>query len=63
MYLAILYLPLLGAICAGLFGRYLGNSGAQIITILNVGLTFLFSVLIFIEVALRGSICYLKLFN
>ncbi len=32
MYVAAIFLPLLGSIVAGLFGRFIGDRGAQIVT-------------------------------
>nr|NP_044800.1 NADH dehydrogenase subunit 5 [Reclinomonas americana]AAD11915.1 NADH dehydrogenase subunit 5 [Reclinomonas americana] len=63
MYLLIVFLPLLGSITAGFFGRYLGKQGAAIITTSCVGLSSLFSMVAFYEVGLCGSPCYLRLFN
>ena len=39
MYLSIIFLPLLSAITAGLFGRYIGKQGAVIITTSSVFLS------------------------
>ena len=41
--LAIPLLPLLAAVIAGLFGRTIGRTGAHVVTIAAVGLSFLFS--------------------
>jgi NADH-quinone oxidoreductase subunit L len=54
MLAAVVFLPLLGAVIAGLFGRQIGDKGAQIITSLLVGLSALLSVVIFIDVVLDG---------
>jgi hypothetical protein len=55
MYLSILLLPLLGSISAGLFGRKLGSTGSQIVTILClVGASILASIA-FYEVAICSS--------
>jgi len=53
MYSAVVFLPLLGAIIAGFFGRKIGDKGAQIVTSGLVGLSALLSVAIFIEVVLN----------
>jgi NADH-ubiquinone oxidoreductase chain 5 len=54
MYLAIIILPLLGSIVAGLFGRKVGVSGAQIITCLCVIVTTLLATVTFFEVGLNN---------
>ena len=43
MYLTIIILPLISAIGAGLFGRYLGSKGAGIFTTISIILTSLLS--------------------
>ncbi len=54
MYAAVVFLPLLGSIIAGFFGRKIGDLGSQIVTCVGVGLSALLSVLIFIEVVVNG---------
>ena len=55
MYLNIAFLPLLGSIVSGFFGRFLGGRGSCFITIFCVSLTFFLSRLAFYEVGLAGS--------
>ena len=62
MYLTLVLLPLIGAFTAGFFGRYIGPKGAQIITTTCTGSSALLSFVIFYEVALCESPCYLTLF-
>lgn len=62
MYITIVLLPLLSAIVAGFFGRFIGSKGAQFITTSSVGLAFILSCIAFYEVALSGSPCYVTLF-
>ena len=62
MYLSIIFLPLIGAITAGLFGRYIGKQGAIILTTTLVFLSSLFSFIVFYEVVLSHSVCSIKLF-
>lgn len=50
IYSAIVFLPLLGAIIAGFFGRQLGNSGSQWLTTILVGISALLSWVVFIDV-------------
>ncbi|MGF1611576.1 MAG: NADH-quinone oxidoreductase subunit L [Kiloniellales bacterium] len=49
------FLPLIGAIIAGFFGRVVGDRGAQIITCSLMVLAALLSVFVFIDVALAGN--------
>ena len=63
MYVLLVFLPLLGAISAGFFGRFLGRKGAPLITISCLSITFLLSCFAFYEVALAGSPCYVTLFT
>ncbi|MCA1906885.1 MAG: NADH-quinone oxidoreductase subunit L [Magnetospirillum sp.] len=55
MYVAAVFLPLLGSIVAGLFGRFIGDRGAQIVTCTLLGVSALSSALIFKEVAIDGN--------
>nr|UAX20291.1 Nad5 [Alaria esculenta] len=61
MYLNIVFLPLLGSLVAGFFGRFLGGRGAGLVTISCIGLSFFLSGLAFYEVGLGGSSTYLYL--
>jgi proton-translocating NADH-quinone oxidoreductase chain L len=63
MYLLLVFLPLVGSISAGLFGRFLGTKGSQIITTSCLALTTLFSWYAFFEVGLSGNIVYIDLFT
>ena len=63
MYISIVFLPLIGAITAGLFGRFLGKTGAIIVTVCSVFLSSLFSFIVFYEVVLCHSVCSFKLFT
>ncbi|MEL6746345.1 MAG: NADH-quinone oxidoreductase subunit L, partial [Pseudomonadota bacterium] len=55
MYEAILFLPLIGCIIAGLFGRMIGDRGAEIITCTLMGITAALSWVAFVQVALLGG--------
>ncbi|MGZ8416965.1 MAG: NADH-quinone oxidoreductase subunit L [Methyloceanibacter sp.] len=55
MYQAILFLPLVGAIFAGLLGRFTGPRPAEVITTTLVLITALLSWLAFYQVALQGQ--------
>jgi NADH-quinone oxidoreductase subunit L len=54
MYTAAVFLPLFASIVAGLFGRQIGDKGAQFVTCGAVGVSALLSIPIFIEVVLNG---------
>ena len=55
MYQAIVFLPLLGAVFAGLFGRAVGARAAEVITTTLVLITAALSWLAFYQVALQGQ--------
>ena len=50
LYLLVPLAPLFGAIVAGLFGKYIGRSGAHWVTIIGVAISFVASVVIFQDV-------------
>ena len=56
--LAIVLLPLAGALLAGLFGRQIGRSGAHWVTSGAVGLSFVLSLLVFKKIVLGGEPAY-----
>jgi NADH-ubiquinone oxidoreductase chain 5 len=55
MYLLIVLLPLISAVTAGFFGRYIGREGAKIITTGSIMITCCMSYCAFYEVALLGQ--------
>merc|ERR1712238_349968 len=61
MYLLIIFLPLMGSVFAGLFGRYLGHKGSCLITTTNLVITFGCSAFSFYEVALLDCCVYINL--
>lgn len=63
MYLAIIALPLLGAVASGFFGRKVGVSGAQLITCSCVIVTTLLAIVAFIEVGLNNIPVSIDLFR
>jgi NADH-ubiquinone oxidoreductase chain 5 len=63
MYLAIITLPLLGAIVSGFFGRKVGVSGAQLITSLSITVTTLLAIVAFFEVGLNNIPVSINLFK
>ena len=60
MYLILIFLPLIGSIVAGLFGRFFGPKGSAVITVVCLFITLLTSFFAFYEVALNGSPVYIK---
>jgi proton-translocating NADH-quinone oxidoreductase chain L len=62
MYLVLVFSPLLGSLCGGFFGRYLGYRGAGLITTGSVLLSAILSGIAFYEVALSGSVVSIPLF-
>jgi NADH-quinone oxidoreductase subunit L len=63
MEVVAVFLPLIGAILAGLFARQLGDRGAQIATIAPMLLSALLSVIVFFDVAVAGNARTIELFT
>jgi NADH-quinone oxidoreductase subunit L len=63
MYVLAIFLPLIGAVIAGLFGPLVRGRGAQIITCGAMALSAVMSVFILIEVALEGQPRTIELFG
>jgi NADH-ubiquinone oxidoreductase chain 5 len=63
MYLAIIVLPLLGAIVSGFFGRKVGVSGAQLITSLSIIVTTFLAIVTFFEVGINNIPVSINLFR
>ena len=61
MYLLLVFLPLIGSLCAGFFGRKLGPLGASYITVSCLMFTFFLSIVGFYEVSLLNCCVYVKL--
>ncbi len=61
MYLLIVLLPLISAVSAGLFGRYIGREGSKYITTGSIMVTCALSYCAFYEVALLGQPCHFDL--
>nr|YP_010338828.1 NADH dehydrogenase subunit 5 [Madagascaria erythrocladioides]UNJ18778.1 NADH dehydrogenase subunit 5 [Madagascaria erythrocladioides] len=59
MYLSIILLPLISSIFSGFGGRYFGKEGTSIVACSSIFLCGVFSWVIFFEVGLFGSNCYL----
>jgi NADH-ubiquinone oxidoreductase chain 5 len=63
MYLLIVFLPLLGSIFCGFFGRKFGSFGVGVIAYTCVLVSFFISIFIFFEVGVFKTPCYIKLFS
>ena len=63
MYISIIFLPFLGAIFSGLFGRALGVKGVHIINITCLLMTTFLSLVAFYEVILCNSSVRIELFS
>ena len=63
MYVAAVFLPLLAAVIAGLFGRVIGDRGAQLVTCGALILSALLSVVIFFDVAVGGEPRVIEIFT
>lgn len=60
MYLILVFLPLLGALCVGFIGRFVGSKGSVYLTILSLLVTFFLRIFIFVEVSISGAPLYVK---
>jgi NADH-quinone oxidoreductase subunit L len=63
MDVAIVILPLIGAIVAGFFGRWIGDRGAQFVTCGAMLVSMALAIVAFVEVALNGSVRTTELFG
>ena len=63
MYVLAIFLPLIGAIITGFFGRWLKDTGAQVVTCSCMLISAVFGCIILVEVALGGSPRTVELFS
>ena len=63
LYTALVFLPLAAAAIAGLFGRLIGDRGAQLVACVAVSLSALLSVVAFYDVAILGNSARVVLFT
>ena len=63
MYLSIIFLPLLGSIISGFFGRKTGVRGSHIISTGSVVLTTIFAIIAFFEIGFNNNIVSISLFE
>jgi len=60
---AAVFLPLVGSIIAGFFGRWIGDRGAQLVTCIALALAAVFGCIVFVDVAVHGQSRVIDLFN
>ena len=63
MYLSMIFLPLLGSIVSGFFGRKVGITGSHLITCISMLITTIIAMIIFLEVGMNNTPVYIKLFR
>ena len=63
MTVAAIFLPLIAAIIAGFFGRWIGDRGAQLVTCAAVLISAMLAIVIFVQVAIGGQALTVDLFN
>jgi NADH-ubiquinone oxidoreductase chain 5 len=63
MYLSIIFLPLLGSLISGFFGRKSGTSGAQIISSSVVIITTILALVAFFELGFNNNSVSISLFE
>lgn len=61
MYLSIVFLPLIGSILCGSFGRFLTPKGSALVSLFAIVTACAISIVLFFEVGISGSPCYVKL--
>ena len=62
-YAAPIFLPLFGAVIAGLFGRVLGARGAQLVSCGAMGVAAVMAIVVFVQVVLQGETATIVLFD
>jgi NADH-ubiquinone oxidoreductase chain 5 len=63
MYLTIIFLPLLGSIVSGFFGRKTGIKGSHLISCLSIIITTILAILAFFEVGFNNNSVSIILFK
>jgi len=63
MDVAIVFLPLIGAIIAGLFGRFIGDRASMLVTCILLTVSGILSWIVFFDVALGGNPRSVRLFT
>ena len=62
-YAAPIFLPLFGAVIAGLFGRFLGARASQLVTCGAMGAAAVMAIVVFVQVVLQGETATVVLFD
>jgi NADH-ubiquinone oxidoreductase chain 5 len=63
MYLSIIFLPLLGSIVSGFFGRKIGVTGSHIVSTSCVVITTILAILAFFEIGFNNNTVSISLFE
>ena len=63
MEVAAVFLPLLGALIAGFMPRWIGDKGAMGVTVAAMGLALVFSIILFVDIAIGGNTRTVELFT
>ncbi len=63
MYLSIIFLPLLGSIVSGFFGRKVGITGSRLISCICILLTTILAFIVFIETGFNSNTISISLFK
>lgn len=63
MYLTIIFLPLLGSIVSGFFGRKVGVTGSRLLTCISIVITTLFAIIAFFDVGFNNNLVSIPLFK
>ena len=63
MYAAIVFLPLIGALLAGFFGKIIGDRGAHLVTCIFMAASMLLGAICFYDVALQQNAQTIQLFT
>ncbi len=63
LYIAPVFLPLIGAAIVGLFGRVLGDRPAQIVSCVAMGAAAITAIIVFNNVVMQGEVQQIYLFN
>ncbi len=63
LYIAPVFLPLIGAAIAGLFGRLIGARASQVVSCLAMGIAAILAVIVFDRVAIGGEVQQVYLFQ
>jgi len=63
MYLTIIFLPLLGSIVSGFFGRKSGTTGSHIISSSSIIITTILAIIAYFEIGMNNNSVSISLFE